>query len=109
MSYAMAAIWLCSCALDMGHTVRLGARSVRAYEQNPVMRLVLRLTGSLPAAAAAALAVEAGFVLGGSFVIMHAWDPHVFCVLCGAAAGVHLSGYVESGRFLRTARRRNAG
>lgn len=108
MSYAMAAIWLCSCALDMGHTVRLGARSVCAYEQNPVMRPVLRLTGSLPAAAAVALAVEAGFVLGGSFVVVYAWDPRVFGMLCGAAAGVHLSGYAESRRFLRNVSRNSA-
>lgn len=103
MSYAMAATWLCSCALDMGHTARLGARSVCAYEQNPVMRLVLRRTGSLRAAAAAALAVEAGLVLGGSFVVMHAWDARVFGALCGAAAAAHLCGYAESRRFMRNA------
>ena len=103
----MAAAWLCSCALDMGHTVRQGLRAVRAHEQNPVMRLVLRRTGSLRAASMSALSAEAALVLGGAFVAVRAWDPLVFCVLCGAAAGVHASGYAESRRFVRNASRRD--
>ncbi len=106
--YVMVAAWLCACALDMGHTMRQGLQAVRAYEQNPVMCAVLRRTGSLRAAAALAIATEAALITSGSFVIMHAWDPHVFGVLCGAAAGIHLSGYVESRRFLRNAQRARA-
>jgi len=99
--YVMVAAWLCACALDMGHTVRQGSRTVRAYEQNPVMRAVLRRTGSLRAAAALALAAEAALIASSPFIITHAWNPHVLGVICGAAAGVHVAGFTESRRFMR--------
>ena len=94
----MAAAWLCACAIDMGYTVRHGSL-VGSYERNPVLRACMRF-GGLRAGVIATLAVEAGLVLSGSFIVLHEWDPLLFSVLCGAAAGVHVTGFLESRRFV---------
>ena len=96
----MAAVWACSCALDMGHTVRHGGL-IPAHEQNPVLRGAVRRLGSLRAAVMAALAAEAVLVASAPFVVSLSWDAHLFGVLCGAAAGAHVAGFLESRRFVR--------
>lgn len=97
---AMAAIWAGFCALDMGYTVRHGGLVCR-YERNPVLRTAVRRLGGLRAGVAAALIMESAAVMLLPFAISFSWDPHIFGVLCFAAAGAHAAGFVESASFVR--------
>ena len=98
----MVVVWLGTCALDMGYTLKHGSLA-RRHERNPILQAASRF-GGLRAGAAMTLAAEIGLIVSAPLIILHEWDARLFGVMCGAAACVHATGFLENRRFVRQRR-----